>query len=278
MDFGGRKLDLNQPQVMGILNITPDSFSDGGQLFTGGVNLDAVLQRAARMVEEGASFLDVGGESTRPGAAPVSVQQELDRVLPVVEALAGRFDVVVSVDTSTPEVMTAAAGLGAGLINDVRALGRPGALAAAAGTGLPVCLMHMQGQPDTMQRAPQYDDAVAEVQDFLTQRHQACVEAGIGAGNVLIDPGFGFGKTLEHNLALFRALPVFAAQAPVLVGVSRKTMIGQLCNRDVDQRLAGGLAFAMLALQTGASILRVHDVAETMDIVKVWQACGQSNH
>lgn len=273
MDFGGRTLDMTQPHVMGILNITPDSFSDGGQLFDDGVHLSAVLDRAAHMVEEGASFLDVGGESTRPGAAPVSVQEEMDRVLPVVEALVQRFDVVVSVDTSTPEVIAAVRALGAGLINDVRALSREGALVAAAATGLPVCLMHMQGQPGSMQAAPQYTDPVAEVSQFLVRRMQACEQAGIARGKILLDPGFGFGKTLEHNLALFNALPQLAAEAPVLVGVSRKTMIGQLCSRTVDQRMAGSLALALLAMQRGAAILRVHDVAETADVVKVWRAC-----
>lgn len=272
---GHRVLNLAQPQVMGILNITPDSFSDGGQLFDGQLLLDAVVKRAEEMVNAGASLLDVGGESTRPGAQRVSEQQELERVVPVVEALAQRFDVVISVDTSTASVMRESARVGAGMINDVRALSREGAMQAAVETGLPVCLMHMQGQPDTMQQSPSYADVVQEVKQFLCDRRDACVAAGLDKSQILFDPGFGFGKTLEHNLALYRALPEFAALAPLLVGVSRKSMIGLLCDRPVELRLSGSLAFAMLALELGASVLRVHDVAATIDQLKVWQALGE---
>lgn len=272
--FGARSLSLDHPQVMGVLNVTPDSFSDGGQLYhRGRLDLSALLIRAGAMVEAGATLLDVGGESTRPGAAPVSEQQELDRVVPTLEALVAELDVVVSVDTSTPAVMTAAAQAGCGLINDVRALGREGALAAAAATALPVCLMHMQGQPEGMQQAPGYQDVVAEVLAFLEQRMLLCTQAGIGAERLILDPGFGFGKTLAHNLVLLNQLQqLVQLQAPLLVGVSRKSMIGAILDKVVDERLYGSLAAAMLALTQGAWILRVHDVAATQDVVKVYQA------
>ena len=269
LQCGKHSLDLSVPHVMGILNITPDSFSDGGQYNS----LDAALRRAETMLEAGASMLDVGGESTRPGAQRVNQQQELDRVAPLVEALVRNFDCIVSVDTSTPQVMTECAALGAGLLNDVRALQREGALAAAAKTGLPVCLMHMRGEPQTMQDAPHYDDVAGEVADFLRQRVDACVAAGIDRERIVLDPGFGFAKTLQHNLDLFHRLPeLHALELPLLVGVSRKSMIGHVLDKSVDQRLYGSLALAVMALERGSKIIRVHDVAETMDALKMFQA------
>lgn len=267
-------LDLSTPKIMGILNITPDSFSDGGSYFQDGcASLDLVLKRAEQMLAEGADILDVGGESTRPGAAIVSEQQELDRVIPVVEALVGKLGALVSVDTSTASVIRESAAKGAGIINDVRALMRDGALQAAAETNLPVCLMHMQGQPQTMQSAPCYENVVAEVLDFLQQRFTACQAVGITKERILIDPGFGFGKTLAHNLALLAHLQDLAVLgAPVLVGLSRKSLLGQLLNRGVDERLPGSLALALAAVERGAAIIRVHDVAATKDVLSVFHA------
>ncbi|QFT56243.1 dihydropteroate synthase [Microbulbifer sp. THAF38] len=270
---GKHILDLSSPVVMGVLNTTPDSFSDGGSYYQAGMlDLSLVLRRAEQMLLEGAAIIDVGGESTRPGADPVSEQEELDRVLPVVDAICARLDVVVSVDTSTPAVMREAAVVGAGLINDVRALERDGALEAAAQTGLPVCLMHMQGQPNTMQSAPAYGDVVSEVANYLAGRIEACEAAGISREHLLLDPGFGFGKTDAHNLALLRALSQLGpAETPILAGLSRKSMIGRLLQREVEDRLPGSLALAMLAAQRGAKILRVHDVAETVDVLRLQQ-------
>ncbi len=263
---GNRVLDLAHTHVMGILNATPDSFSDGGRYS----QLDAALRHAEAMVQAGATLIDVGGESTRPGARPVSASEEVERVAPLVEVIARELDVIISVDTSTPEVMLATAGLGAGLINDVRALQRPGALEAAASTGLPVCLMHMLGEPGTMQNDPHYDDLVGEVCAFLAERMKQCVAAGIGQQQIILDPGFGFAKTLEHNLSLFKHMQALHALGrPLLVGVSRKSMIGAVLGRPVDQRLSGGLALAVLAMAKGARILRVHDVAETADVVRM---------
>ncbi|MDD0844652.1 dihydropteroate synthase [Pseudomonas sp. Gutcm_11s] len=263
---GSRALDLSVPHVMGILNVTPDSFSDGGRFAA----RDAALRHAAEMVAAGATLIDVGGESTRPGARPVSPVEELERVAPVVEAIAAELDVVVSLDTSTPAVMREGACLGAGLINDVRALRREGALEAAADSGLPVCLMHMLGEPGTMQHDPHYADVVGEVCEFLAQRIGACEEAGIAAERIILDPGFGFAKTLAHNLSLFKHLEALHAFGrPLLVGVSRKSMIGQVLGREVYERLPGGLALAALAVAKGACILRVHDVAETVDAVRM---------
>ena len=263
---GNRVLDLAHPQVMGILNVTPDSFSDGGRFR----QRDEALRHAAAMVTAGASLIDVGGESTRPGALQVSADEELQRVAPVVEAIAAELDVIISVDTSCPQVMRESARLGAGLINDVRSLRREGALQAAAESGLPVCLMHMQGEPETMQKNPHYDDLLAEVQAFFAERMAACAVAGIDAGRIILDPGFGFAKNLQHNLSLFKHMQVLHGFArPLLVGVSRKSMIGQALGREVDQRLAGGLALAALAVTKGACILRVHDVAETVDLVRM---------
>lgn len=266
---GDRELDLSSAHVMGILNVTPDSFSDGGRF----VRFDQAMRHVEQMLADGATLIDVGGESTRPGADPVSAEQEVARVVPVVEAIKQRFDTVVSVDTSTPQVIAESAAAGAGLINDVRALRRPGALAAAAATGLPVCLMHMQGSPQDMQQAPQYDSIVDEVSAFLIERVAACTQAGITEERLLLDPGFGFGKTLEHNLQLFAGMGRLLPQGlPLLVGVSRKSMIGQLLSRPVDQRLSGGLALVVLAVQAGARIIRVHDVAQTVDAVRMTEA------
>ncbi|MFR0675739.1 dihydropteroate synthase [Enterobacterales bacterium AW_CKDN230030176-1A_HGKHYDSX7] len=263
---GNRVLDLSQTHVMGILNVTPDSFSDGGQF----ARRDAALRHAEAMVAAGATLIDVGGESTRPGARAVSVTEELERVAPMVEAIAAHLDVIVSVDTSTPAVMREAARLGAGLINDVRALERDGALDAAAATGLPVCLMHMRGEPGTMQDDPHYDDVTQEVARYLESRMAACAAVGIDAGRIVLDPGFGFAKTLAHNLSLFKHLEVLHRLGrPLLVGVSRKSMIGLTLERSVDERLYGSLALAALAMTQGARILRVHDVHETVDVVRM---------
>ncbi len=271
---GKHLLDLSQPVVMGILNTTPDSFSDGGSYYTGTtLSLDLVVRRAEQMLAEGAKIIDVGGESTRPGAAKVSEQEELARVVPVVEVLVNKLGALVSVDTSTASVITESAKKGAGLINDVRALQRKGALAAAAATGLPICLMHMQGQPGSMQQNPQYDDVITEVRDFLRARIAACHAQGISSERIVLDPGFGFGKTLAHNLALLRRLSELDELGyPLLVGMSRKSMVTQLLNRPVDERLPGSLALAMLAAERGAAIIRVHDVAATVDVLKVLSA------
>lgn len=267
---GGRRLDLAAPAVMGVLNVTPDSFSDGGRHHL----LDDALRAAEAMLAAGAVFIDVGGESTRPGAAAVSAEEELRRVLPVVRALVAR-GALVSLDSSKPEVIRPCLDAGAHLVNDVRALGLPGALQAVAAGDAAVCLMHMQGDPASMQRDPHYGDVVTEVGGFLAARVAACVAAGIRRDRLLIDPGFGFGKTLHHNLALLRGLPQVAELAgglPVLAGLSRKSMIGALTGRPVGERLAGGLALAIAAVEGGARIIRSHDVAETVDALKVWQA------
>ena len=251
---------------MGVVNVTPDSFSDGGRFF----DTEAAVAHARQLAEEGAAILDLGGESTRPGAAPVSEQQELDRVLPVLERLSG---FCVSVDTRRPAVMTAALAGGASMINDVDALGAPGALEAVAAGGCAVCLMHKKGEPATMQRDPHYDDVVADVKLFLKQRIEAAKSAGVAAERIVVDPGFGFGKTAQHNLELLRRLKEFSSlKLPLLAGLSRKSTLGKLTGRPVEERLAGSLAMALLALQGGATILRVHDVRETRDVIAVWQA------
>lgn len=267
LQCGSRWLDLSHPVIMGVLNVTPDSFSDGGRF----VRPDDALRQAEQMLAEGASLLDLGAESTRPGAAAVSAQQELDRLLPVLEAMAARFDIILSVDTSCPEVMTESAARGAGLINDVRSLQRDGALAAAAATGLPVCLMHMQGQPSTMQQSPQYRDIIAEVRDWLVRRVDECVQGGIARSRLLIDPGFGFGKTAGHNLELLARLrEVRVGGLPLLAGMSRKSMLGAVLNgAPVDQRLFAGVAAAAMAVERGASIIRTHDVKATREAVAV---------
>lgn len=269
IDCGGRVLILDRPRIMAVLNLSPDSFSDGGELR----DTDQAVARALRLVEAGADLIDVGGESTRPGATPVSAGQELQRVLPVIGALASRIKVPISIDTSKPEVMRAAVAAGAGMINDVRALRAPGALQAAADLAVPVVLMHMQGDPAGMQDAPQYDDVVAEVQRFLAERLFACEMAGIDRARILIDPGFGFGKTLAHNLALLARLDALAAlQCPILVGLSRKRMIGEITGRELAERAVGSAAAALIAVQRGAAIVRVHDVPATRDALALWSA------
>jgi dihydropteroate synthase len=249
---------------MGVVNVTPDSFSDGGRF----LGVSEAVSQARRLAEDGADIIDIGGESTRPGAAPVSVREELDRVLPVLEKIP---DLCVSVDTRRPEVMQAALSAGASMINDVEALEAPGALEAVAASTCAVCLMHKKGDPATMQRDPHYDDVVREVKAYLEQRVKAATAAGIAAARIVVDPGFGFGKTAQHNLTLLRRLPDISSY-PLLVGLSRKSTLGKITGRPVDERLAGSLAMALLALQGGATILRVHDVKETRDVIAVWES------
>ncbi|GJJ80522.1 dihydropteroate synthase [Pasteurella canis] len=265
-------LDLSTPQIMGILNFTPDSFSDSGQFFS----LDKALFHVEKMLKAGATIIDIGGESTRPMADEVSLEQELVRVIPVVEAVSYNFDCWISVDTSKSEVMKAAAQVGMDLINDIRALREENALKTAVQLDLPVCLMHMQGEPRTMQNAPQYDDVVTEVFSFLQQRTAECIQAGVRKENIIWDMGFGFGKTVEHNYKLLQNLPHFCtAGLPVLAGLSRKSMIGAVLNKTVDQRMIGSVAGALIAAMNGAKILRVHDVDETADALKIWQETQQ---
>lgn len=266
LDCGGRSLALGRPQVMGILNVTPDSFSDGGRF----VGADAAIDHARSMVADGAAVIDVGGESTRPGSRGVSVEEELDRVIPVLEALRDEVSVPLSVDTSKPEVMEAAAAAGAGLINDVMALRRPGALEAARSTGLPVCLMHMQGVPETMQDDPRYDSVVTEVRDFLAGRMADAEANGIPRERIILDPGFGFGKTDPHNARLLAGLAeICDLGVPVLAGLSRKSLVGRVLGRALPDRLAGSVAAAAIATWNGARIIRAHDVAETVDAVRL---------
>ncbi len=269
---GRHYLNLDIPVVMGVLNVTPDSFSDGGR-FAG---LPAALAQAERMAGEGAAIIDVGGESTRPGATPVSVDEELQRVVPVIERLVERLALPVSVDTSKPEVMRAAIAAGASMVNDVTALRAPGAINALAQSDVAICLMHMQGEPRTMQMEPRYTDVLVEVRDFLRGRVACCMDAGISVSRLVIDPGFGFGKSVEHNLELLRRLPELAADGhPVLAGLSRKSMIGKLTGRADGERLAGSLALATLALLAGAKIIRAHDVGPTVDAIRVVSAMGE---
>lgn len=261
----GLSLSLERPHVMGILNVTPDSFSDGGYFN----QLERAVTHARQMVAEGATLIDIGGESTRPGAPDVSEQEELDRVLPVVEHMVRELDVMISLDTSKAAVMREGCAAGAHLINDVRALLEPGALAAAAAADVPVCLMHMQGQPRTMQAEPHYDDLLGEVRAFFDERIAACLTAGIAREQLLLDPGYGFGKTLAHNYQLLaQQESLLDYQLPLLVGMSRKSMIGNLLGRPVDERLAGSLACALIGMQRGARIIRVHDVRATMDALR----------
>jgi len=265
-----RALDLATPVVMGVLNVTPDSFSDGGRF----INFDAAIAQGLAMLAAGAAIIDVGGESTRPGAEPVGLAEELRRVVPVVRELAAK-GALVSIDTSKPEVITAAIAAGATMVNDVFALRMPGALEAVS-SGAAVCLMHMQGEPRSMQEAPQYADVVAEVGEFLAARAAACAAVGITRDRLVIDPGFGFGKTLQHNLQLLRGLRQLTQQGlPILAGLSRKSLLGALTGRAVEARLAGSLALAYAALEGGARMIRTHDVAETCDVVKVWSALQQ---
>lgn len=265
LECAGHLLDLSRPRVMGILNVTPDSFSDGGRSAT----LDAALRNAEQMMADGAAMIDVGGESTRPGATPVSTEEELERVCPVVERLVSELGALVSIDTSNPHVMRETARLGAGMINDVRALNRDGALEAVADSGLPVCLMHMRGEPDTMQQDTHYAQSIEqEVRTFLAERIAACEAAGIARERLLLDPGFGFGKSLQDNLRLYhRMAQLHEFNLPLLIGTSRKSMIGNALGRAVEDRLAGNLALTALAVRDGARLFRVHDVAPTVDAV-----------
>lgn len=274
LQCGQRVLSLDTPQIMGVLNVTPDSFSDGGQLLSNeGLLHDRLLERASQMVADGAAILDIGGESTRPGAAPVSSQEELDRVMGAVQLIAPRLDVILSIDTSTPEVMREAAQAGAGLLNDVRAFSREGAMAAAVATQLPVSLMHMSDEPDRMQEQTEYVDVVTDVKAFLAHRIAACREAGIAKDQMMIDPGFGFGKTVAQNYEMLRRLEEFASfDLPILVGVSRKSMIGAITGRPASERVVPSAVLAVMAAARGASVIRVHDVAETADALAVWQA------
>lgn len=270
---GTRTLDLARPVVMGVLNVTPDSFSDGGQYR----EIDAAVRHGLRMVEEGAEIIDVGGESTRPGADSVDAEEEIRRVVPVVERLRGRTDAVISVDTSKPQVIRAAAAAGAGLINDVRALCEEGALEAVVATQCAVCLMHMQGDPRSMQLAPHYADVVNEVKSFLVERVKVCRASGIAADRIVIDPGFGFGKTLEHNLQLLRHLRELGSESstsdwPIMVGLSRKSIVGRLTGRPSGDRVHGSVALAVMAVINGARIVRVHDVGATVDALKTVMA------
>ncbi len=271
-DCAGKSLDLSAPRIMGIVNVTPDSFSDGGKFFS----RDAALRQAVKLVEDGADILDIGGESTRPGSTPVAVREEIDRVAPVIEAISSELDVPISIDTMKAEVMRAAVAVGAGLINDVNALRGQGALQAAAELKVPVCLMHMQGTPQTMQTEPDYQDVVSEVESFLLERVAVCEQAGIPAERIMLDPGFGFGKRARHNLRLMKHLSrLTALPYPVLVGVSRKSIIGDMLKVDVKERLAGSLALASIAVWQGAKLIRTHDVRETAQAVKLTQHVQQ---
>ena len=263
---GDKTVDLSRPVVMGVLNVTPDSFSDGGRF----QDIGQALAHAHRMIEEGAALIDIGGESTRPGASPVDAEEELRRVLPLVNSLARKISVPISVDTTKPSVMRAVIDAGAGMINDVLALRTPGALEAVADSRAATCLMHMQGEPRTMQVEPHYEDVVREVHDFLKERRDACVAAGVGGDRIVVDPGFGFGKTTAHNLALLSNLDrLLDLEVPVLAGLSRKSMIGKITGRQIDQRVHGSIALATIAILKGARIIRAHDVAPAVDAVKV---------
>lgn len=268
----GKVLDLSQTHIMGILNLTPDSFSDGGSY----QQVDSAVISALAMLENGATIIDIGGESTRPGAPDVALEEELARVIPVIEAIRKKSDCLISIDTSKAEVMRQAVNAGADIINDVRALQEPNALATTAELGVPVCLMHMQGQPRTMQSNPHYDDVINDIKQFFVKRIAACETAGISRDKIILDPGFGFGKTLAHNYHILKYIDEFKMMGcEVLAGLSRKSMIGNLLGRDVDQRLAGSVAGALIAAQKGAKIIRVHDVTETADALNVWRACEQ---
>lgn len=269
----GRTLDLSEPVIMGIVNVTPDSFSDGGQFF----NTTAALNHAMQLLDDGATILDIGGESTRPGAPDVSLEDELQRVIPIIKAIREQSDCVISIDTSKAEVMRQAIEAGADIVNDVRALQEPGALEVVAQhPDVVVCLMHMQGQPRSMQNNPHYNDLASEINDFFNQQIAACETAGIKQSQLILDPGFGFGKTLKHNYQILAQFNDFAQFGlPLLAGLSRKSMIGNLLNRDTENRLAGSLAGALIAAQNGAHIIRVHDVKETADVLGVYQACKQ---
>lgn len=285
LKVGDSVIDLSVPIVMGIVNVTPDSFSDGGLFRSGSesspfkVSVDNAVAHASRMLEQGAVMLDVGGESTRPGAKPLSVQEELDRVIPVVEAIRARLDAAVSVDTSTPEVMSAAIAAGACLVNDVRALQRPGAMDAVLAAPVAVCVMHMRGEPASMQQDVHYEDVVDEVLAFLVRRIADCENAGISRSRLIVDPGFGFGKSVVHNYQLLQQLQRFTALGlPILAGVSRKSMLGAVTGRAVDERVHAGIAATMHALRGGASIIRTHDVAPTIDAIRIHCAVAGAGH
>lgn len=264
-----RLLDLTHPNIMGILNFTPDSFSDSGKFFS----LDKALFQVEKMLNDGADIIDIGGESTRPNAEIITISQEIERVVPLVEAVRQRFDCLISVDSSKAEVFRESAKAGADILNDIRALTEPNALETAAELDLPVCIMHMQGSPQTMQQAPHYDDVVEEVADFLNRRILDCTLAGIPKEHIILDVGFGFGKTVEHNYQLLKHLNAFVASGyPVLAGLSRKSMIGAITGKPVDQRVIGSVTGALLCVQNGAQIVRVHDVAETKEALQIWQA------
>lgn len=274
LDCGGKRIDLSHPVVMGILNVTPDSFSDGGAY----ADIPVAVERALQMVEEGAHLIDVGGESTRPGASPVDAETEIARVVPVIEAIRAECPVTISIDTSKPEVMRAAVGAGAGFINDVRALREPGALEAAVALGVPVCLMHMLGQPRTMQLAPAYQDVVTEIIEFLRNQAEVAENAGLSRANLVFDPGFGFGKTLRHNLQILNSLERFTELgSPVLVGISRKSMIGAIVDQPVEARTSGSIAAAVICALKGASIIRAHDVGPTVEALRVVQAVTEKS-
>lgn len=266
MYFKDKYLDLNRPHVMGILNVTPDSFSDGGQY----ISPDKAVSQARNLVAEGASIIDVGGESTRPGATEVNEQQELDRVIPVIEKISVELDTIISIDTSKASVMSHAVSAGAHMINDVTALQMEHALSTAASLSVPVCVMHMQGAPRSMQHSPQYQDVVKEITEFLMARCTACIEAGIAADQIIIDPGFGFGKTVQHNIELMQKLGSFVSgKYPVMLGISRKSTIGVILDRPIEERLAGSLALTALAVNAGVTIIRAHDVKATMDTINI---------
>ncbi|NMP33388.1 dihydropteroate synthase [Thalassotalea sp. M1531] len=268
LQCGDKALTLTSPQVMGILNVTPDSFSDGGKF----VSFDSALSQVEQMINDGATIIDIGGESTRPGAKAVTLEDELERVIPILSAIKQRFDIVVSVDTSKAGVMNEAIKAGAGIINDVRALQNDGCLEVVAAADIPICLMHMQGMPRTMQKNPQYEDVTQDIISFIGQRLNVCQQHGIDKSRLIVDPGFGFGKTLEQNYQLLNQLSDFEElDLPLLVGISRKSMIGNLLNADVDERLAGSLSAAIISAQQGAKIIRVHDVKETVDALTVLQ-------
>jgi len=274
LDCNGKLLDLTRPQVMGVLNVTPDSFSDGGDFFL----LDRAVGRALQMEAEGAAIVDIGGESTRPGAEPVSVEEEIGRVVPVIEALQSRLKVPISIDTRKPQVMRAAVRAGAGLINDINALREPGAIEAAVECGTPVCLMHMQGEPRTMQTDPRYANVVGEVADFLQKRVSACEQSGLSREKILLDPGFGFGKTVSHNLQLLAQLDTLTRSGlPIVVGLSRKSMIGKLLGLEPGERLPASIALAVLAVERGARLVRSHDVAATWQALQMVVALKNTN-
>lgn len=269
----GKTLDLSTPKIMGIVNVTPDSFSDHGAFY----HFDAALKQVEKLLNEGADIIDIGGESTRPNAPLVSLEEELQRVVPLVEAVRKHFDCWISVDTSKPEVMQQAADVGMDMINDIRSLSEKGALQKAVELNLPTCLMHMQGEPQTMQQAPQYHNVVEEVSDYLTQQINRCLQAGMSPQHIVLDPGFGFGKTTQHNYQLLQQLERFTRLGcPILVGMSRKSMLGNVISRDVHERIYASVTTAVLAVERGAQILRVHDVAPTRDGLQIWQAMQQA--